>query len=297
MINVCERNLFLITDNKKGKTMKIKITTIFLLFVAIFLSCKKEEIINNGTPGTSGNAIAPLLSKVITDSQTSYEYVYNDSNLVTQEKSKYDLAMHHYNSKGLLVSTVHYGNDDILSSDLQVAQTALSTQVLVTPENGKKGGTITYEYNTNSQLIKSTYTGPASASTEYSQFTYGNNNRINKQTMYWDNAATGYIDYSYDAKGNLTKEALYNLPASGTAELLTTTEYVFDSESNPYKATSKLMIPGIYTNQNNITKVTYTIHLTASDGPDNVQTTETAYEYNAQGYPTTINGTTSFVYN
>ena len=62
--------------------------------------------------------IAPLLSKVITDNQTSFEYVYNDSNLVTQEKSKFDVAMHHYNAKGLLASTVHYGNDDILSSDI-----------------------------------------------------------------------------------------------------------------------------------------------------------------------------------
>jgi hypothetical protein len=268
-----------------------------LLFVAIFLSCKKEEIINNGTPGTPGSTIAPLLSKVLTDNQTSYEYVYNDSNLVTQEKSKFDLAMHHYNAKGLLASTIHYGNDDILSSDLQVAQTALNSQVLVTSANGKKGGIITYEYNDNSQLIKTTYTSPSSTCSEYSQFTYGNNNRINRQTMYWDNAATGYIDYSYDAKGNLTKESLYNLPVSGAAELLTTTDYVFDNESNPFKATSKLLVPGINSNQNNITKVTYTIHLSASVGPDNVQTTETAYEYNAKGYPITVNGNTTFIYN
>jgi hypothetical protein len=297
LINECERDLFLLTDNKSGNTMKIKITTIFLLFTAIFFSCKKEEIINNGTSGTAGNAIAPLLSKVLTDNQTSFEYVYNDSNLVTQEKSKFDLAMHHYNAKGLLASTVHYGNDDILSSDLQVAQTALNSQVLVTSENGKKGGIITYEYNNNSQLIKTTYISPSSTNSEYSQFTYGNNSRINRQTMYWDNAATGYIDYTYDAKGNLTKESLYNLPASGSAELLTTTDYVFDNESNPYKATSKLMIPGINTNQNNITKVTYTIHISASNGPDNVQTTETAYEYNAQGYPISVNGNTTLVYN
>jgi YD repeat-containing protein len=115
--------------------------------------------------------------------------------------------------------------------------------------------------------------------------------------MYWDNAATGYIDYSYDAKGNLTRESLYNLPVSGAAELLTTTDYIFDNESNPYKATCKLMVPGINTNQNNITKMTYTIHLSSSVGPDNVQTTETAYEYNAKGYPISVNGNTTFVYN
>lgn len=291
------RRIYFLMSKKKEEIMKIKITAVCLLFVAIFLSCKKEEIFNNGTNGTPGNVIAPLLSKVLTDNQTSYEYVYNDSNLVTQEKSKFDLAIHHYNAKGLLTSTVHYGNDDILSSDLQVAQTALNSQVLVTPENGKKGGIITYEYNDNAQLIKTTYTNPVSTCTEHSEFTYGSNNRITRQTMYWDVTATGYIDYSYDAKGNLTREALYNIPASGTAALITTTDYVFDNASNPYKASSKLLIPGVNTNQNNITKVTNTIHIPANQGPDNVQTTETAYEYNTQGYPLSINGNVTFVYN
>jgi hypothetical protein len=276
--------------------MRIKITIFCLLFVAIIFSCKKEEIYNNGTPGTPGSN-ALLISKVMTDGQTSYEYVYNDSNLVIQEKSKFDIAVHHYNAKGLLASTVHYGNDDILSSDLTVAQTALNSQVMVTPENGKKGGIITYEYNDNAQLVKTIYTNPSATSSEYSQFTYGNNNMINRQTMYWVNTATGYIDYSYDSKGNLTKEALYNLPATGAAELITTTEYVFDNELNPYKASSKLLIPGIYTNQNNIVKVTNTINLSASNGSDNVQTTDMTYEYNSQGYPVSINGNTTFIYN
>jgi hypothetical protein len=277
--------------------MKIKITAVCLLFVAIFLSCKKEEIFNNGTAGSPETAVAPLLSKVITDNQTSYEYVYNDSNLVTQEKSKFDVAVHHYNSKGLLASTIHYGNDDILSSDLTVSQTALNSQVMVTSASGKKGGVISYEYNDNAQLIKTSYTSPLSTISEYSQFTYGTSNRISKQTMYWDNAATGYIDYSYDSKGNLTREALYNVPATGAAELITTTDYVFDNELNPYKASSKLLIPGINTNVNNITKVTNTIHMAANQGPDNIQVTETLYEYNAQGYPLSLNGNVTFVYN
>ena len=67
--------------------------------------------------------------------------------------------------------------------------------------------------------------------------------------------------------------------------------------SNPYNASSKLLIPGINTNLNNITKVTNTIHMPANQGPDNVQTTETAYEYNAQGYPLSVNGNVTFVYN
>jgi len=114
--------------------------------------------------------------------------------------------------------------------------------------------------------------------------------------MYWENAATGYIDYLYDAKGNLISETLFNLPSAGKAELITSTQYVFDNESNPYKATSRLMLPGITTNQNNITKETYTIHLTDNQGPDNIQITETSYEYNASGYPITRNGNIKYIY-
>jgi hypothetical protein len=114
--------------------------------------------------------------------------------------------------------------------------------------------------------------------------------------MSWDNAATGYIDYTYDTKGNLIKEVLYNLTSTGAAQLITSTQYDFDSKNNPYKAASKLMLPGINTNLNNIIKETYTIHLTTDQGSDNVQVTETAYTYNAAGYPITKNSNIAFVY-
>jgi hypothetical protein len=73
-------------------------------------------------------------------------------------------------------------------------------------------------------------------------------------------------------------------------------QYVFDNELNPYKATSRLMLPGITTNQNNIIKETYTIHLSANQGSDNVQAAETKYEYNGLGYPITRNGNIKYIY-
>lgn len=276
--------------------MKFKIIIFCLLFTGIFFSCKKEELSNVSNSGTSGNSYVALLSKVLIDNQSAYEYSYNDSSLITQEKSKCHFIVHHYNRKGQLATTQFYGNDDILSSDLQVSQNALNSNVLVTPENGKKGGLITYEYDDNAKLIKTSYSMPLSTVSEYSEFSYDNNNRISRQTMYWDKTATGYIDYTYDAKGNLIKEILYNLPSSGIAELITNTQYAFDSEPNPYKSTSRLMIPGSSINQNNIIKETYTIHLSAGQGADKVQITETLYEYNAMGYPVKKNGNVSYIY-
>jgi hypothetical protein len=273
--------------------MKTKMTALCLLFIALLLSCKKEDLqdVTN-----SVKAPLPLLSKVMVENQSKYEYIYNDSNMVSQEKSTFDFKANHYNTDGLLVRTDYFGDDNIFSSDAQVSATAANSTTLVTLESGKKTGTIMYEYNNNSQLIKTAYSQPSSQNSEISEFTYNDNNRISRQTMYYDNTASGYINYTYDGKGNLTSEMLYNLLSDGNPELITTINYVYDSEQNPYKNISRLMIPGIYTNQNNIIKETYTIHLSPSEGSDNVQITENAYEYNALGYPTTKNGNVTYIY-
>lgn len=273
--------------------MRIKIITLSLFFVTIFFSCKKEDILNDG--GTNSTYVA-ILSKVLLDNQSTYEYSYNDSSMVTEEKSKYDFTAYHYNSKGQLKSSESYANDDILSSDQQVFQTAMNRPEWVTPQNGKKAGIITYEYNDKGQMVKTTYTRPSAGSSEYSAFSYDGNGKLAKQTMYWENIATGYINYSYDGNGNLIKEMLYNLPSSGTPELITTTKYDFDTEQNPFRAARKMMTPGIYTNRNNIVKETYTIHLAASQGSDKVQVTTTTYGYNAMGYPISKNGNITYVY-
>jgi hypothetical protein len=276
--------------------MKIKLFTFCLLILTIFFSCKKEEISNTGNSGVPGNASGQLLSKVLVDNQSAFEYVYNDSNLVIQEKSKYNFIAHQYNNKGQLVTTQYYGNDNALSSDPQVSAAALSNPVWVTPQNGTEGGTLAYEYSDNGQLSKAIYSTSQSTISEYSDFTFDSNNRISRQTMYWDNTATGYIDYSYDGNGNLITENLYNLPSAGVTELITTTQYEFDSNQNPYKSLKVWKIPGIFTNQNNIIKETYTIHLAATQGSDNVQVTTNTYGYNDSGYPVSKNGNVSFVY-
>ncbi len=276
--------------------MRIKITTLFFVFISIFFSCKKDPSMEVGTTGPSGTTNSSKLSEVLVDNQSSSEYVYTDSDLVSEEKSKYDYTINKYDNIGQLISSQYYTNDDILSSDAQVSATALSSPSWVTPASGKEGGIITYEYNANGQLTKSSYSLPTSPCSDHSEFAYDANNMIIRQTMYWDTAPTGYIDYLYDSKGNLINETLYNTPSTGTAELVITTSYEFDNSKNPYKAFNNLKIPGISTNSNNITKETYTIHLTADQGSDKVQIIENTYQYNALGYPTTKNGNTSFVY-
>ena len=276
--------------------MKLKITFFCLLFVTIFFSCKKEDLSNGLNSGKNPDGSLPLLSKILIDNQSAYEYAYNDSGQLTSEKSKFNFNLNHYSAIGQLVSTDYYGNDAVLSSDAQVFQAAINSADWVTSANGVNGGSLSFDYNNNGQLIKTTYYRPLVTSSEYSAFSYDASNRINRQTMYWDDIATGYIDYSYDGKGNMIKEALYSLPLTGAAELITTTLYEFDSKWNPFKSVNKLLIPGVDTNPNNIIKETYTIHLAQGQGADKAQVIQNKYVYNTSGYPITKNDNTTYVY-
>lgn len=260
-----------------------------LLFFAIFLSCKKEVPLSVAKTNTL------LLSQIKINNQPYYSYLYTSGNLISVEKSKYDFTLNNYNDKNQLIRTDYYTNINILSNDLSVCETALNQKEWFTPDLVNKGGSITYDYNDKNQLVKATYT-PVSGSSQYSLFSYGANDLINRQMLYWETNQTGYIDYSFDEKGNLIEENLYNLSSSGVAELSTTTQYTFDDQQNPYKSVSKLMTPGINANPNNIIKETYTIHMKAGQGADKVVVTETSYKYNNIGFPLSKNGNVEYIY-
>jgi len=269
--------------------MKFKIISVCILLVVISLSCKKDEMY------IAGNPELMFLSNVLLDDQPYCLYVYNDSNLVNEESSKFDFTLNHYNDKNQLVSSDYYWNNVILNTDIKMVETTLSQGEFITSANGTKGRTVRYEYNSTDLLTKATYTGPNGGS-EYSAFSYDSNSRIDRQTIYWNDTETGYIDYSYDEKGNLIKEILYNLSATGLAEPSTTIRYAFDNKQNPYKLFRNLMIPGINTNRNNITKETYIMHRKADQGTEKIQITENSYEYNVNGYPVSKNGNIEYVY-
>ncbi len=269
--------------------MKIKIISLCLICIVISLSCQKEEDF------TIGNTESLLLSQIVIDQIPSFGYTYNTEKLINEEKSKFAYTVNHYNENNQLVSTDYYANLAVLSQNPQVFEAAMNQATWVNPTASNFSGTIKYEYNVNGQLVKAIYS-PANASPQSSQFSYDENERINRQNLYWEDNQVGYIRYSYDFGGNLIEESLYNISTAGGDEISTTTRYKFDKKQNPFKLTSKLMIPGIYTNRNNIIKEIQTIHLTAEQGGDIVAVTENAYKYNVNGYPIGKNGNVEYVY-
>jgi hypothetical protein len=271
--------------------MKIRILILYLLLSLIFFSCKKEEL---GRGPSNVKVAIPLLSEVLLNNQPLFKYTYDDSTYISEEQSKYYIALYNYVQNQ--ISTVeYYGNENVLSKDSLTRTNAINNPTWVTMGSGINGGNLSYIYNTKNQLIETKFTSPLSQDTlEYSEFQYDNKNRISRQLMYWNGSIFGYVDYLYDGNGNLTTESLYYLTSVALPVLFSQTQYSFDSKHNPYKCLSNLIIPGIYTNANNIIQETRTIFISSTS--DTVLTTRNTYAYNIYGYPSTKNGNILFTY-
>jgi hypothetical protein len=262
---------------------------LMLIFSLLLFSCEKDKQI------IVENTDIQLISKVLSGSVTNMEYSYNVANLVTEEKSKFTYIRHSYNDKNLLTSSEFYMDPAMFSSSSAVLETAMNRKEWVNPVNTAKSLTKTFQYNDKEQLIRVTFSRPSVSNSEYSEYTY-ENDRISRQTMYWQNELSHYIDYLYDEKGNLIKETKYRALSTAAAELLTTTEYEFDNMQNPFLSFKRLMTPGKFTNPNNILKVTYTLHFEVDKSVQKVSVVSNSYEYNDMGYPVKVNGEAEYVY-
>lgn len=261
------------------KSVKI----IFWILLFIFSACDQEdfrEIYGNN----SG-----LLHQVKFDSELYYEYTYNDLNQVVEEKSKLHYTKHNYQNDKLMSSDYYY-DPGMYSSSSIVVQAAMNRKEWVNPTNTEKKSTKTYSHDSEGRIIKSQNN---SGICEYS---YDDQNRIIRQTFFSNNERTGYIDFIYDDNDNLIKRLHYWILASGNPELQTTTVYEFDNKHNPYKAFSSLILPGQYSNTNNIIKETYTIHFEVDQSIDKVQITENSYKYNTEGFPVNKNESVTYIY-
>lgn len=262
----------------------IPISILLNIFLTVFIPFEKTGPVN------IENTDVPLLSQVFIDSELYSEYSYNNANLISEEKSKYQYIKHKYNDKNQLISTDYYDDLSIYSSSSYIIDSAKRRKEWVTPDNSAKSHYRSFEYNKKGQLIKST------DYLDYWTYNYNINDRISRQTYYHEDRISGYIDYNYDKKGNLIKMSQFDASESGDSQLLTTTEYEFDKKFNPYRSFKSLMIPGKNTNYNNITKEIYTVHFMVDHIVNEKQINEFSYVYNEKGYPVRINKNIEYFY-
>ena len=262
----------------------------------ILLSCEKDEqLVIENQQLIVENLDIPLIIKELHDGEVYKEYTYNDRNLLFEEKTKWYYTSHTYNGNNLLTDSDFYVDKRIVSSDIRVLEEAGNREEWVNPDNTEKSLTQTFEYNVDGQLIRKVYTRPSVSNSEYNEYTY-ENNRISRQTMYWQDVISFFIDYEYDENGNMIKESKYHVSSDGLSELWTTTEYEFDHMHNPFQSFKRLLTPGINTNPNNIVKRIYTIHFEVDESVEKVQIREYSYEYNTGGYPVKVNDEVDYVY-
>ena len=241
------------------------------------------------------NVDIPLISKVMIGDEIYMVYSYNDANLVTEEKSKFHYSKHTYNDNNQLETSEFWWDEPLASSSSSVLEEALNRKELVNPDNTPKSITHLLEYDGINQIIRKSFIRSYSDIRDRVEFQY-ENDRIVRSTGYYNNSISGYTDYQYDERGNLIWQRRYMVSSSGVPELSTTTDYEYDNMHNPYYSFRRLITPGIYTNPNNITKETYTLNFDPGPSIEKVQVTEYKYVYNANGYPTKVNGETEYVY-
>jgi hypothetical protein len=262
---------------------------LFLFLLLLTLSCEKDGnlvIENQGSP---------LLQKVFIGGNLYLEYSYNDQNLVTAEKNKIHYTEHFYNNNNQLIKSDIYWDENAASSNGTIAFKVMNREEWVNPENTRKSLTYVFNYDTDGRLAKKSLFRTGSDDPEYAEYSYSNG-RISGETWYRNNVKSVINTYEYDDRGNVVKEQRYSVREDGTETLLTITEYEYDNMKNPFSSFSRLMMPGICTNENNIIRTTYTSYIEYSPYAGQAQVSTSAYEYNSDGYPVKVGDLKSYVY-
>lgn len=253
----------------------IGIAVIFFFLIG-FSSCEKELL---NSPENTG---MPLLTKEIFSDELYNEYTWNNQNLLKELKSKFFYTSYSYDVNNQLTSYDMYEDSRIYSSNWETVQAAMQRTEWVSPENTEISGRGYYSYK-QGKLAKIEVQRFLNDSKNISELELDENGRISKQTFFSEEKNSGYIEYQYDLSGNLILRNQFYL-VNGKEVLSSSTAYEFDDKKNPFKAFQRLLIPGKYTNENNIVKETLTL-AEPVPGVDQIQVTESVYEYNDLDYP------------
>ena len=111
--------------------MKAPIKIIGLILLIALSSCEKDEleICNNTDSG--------LISQVLFDTELFYEYTYNESNQIVEEKSKLHYTKHNY-KENKLASSDYYIDPGMYSSCSYIVDSAMNRKEWVNPTNTEK---------------------------------------------------------------------------------------------------------------------------------------------------------------
>jgi hypothetical protein len=260
---------------------------LLLICVIAFTSCEKQK------EAVIENQDIPLLTRMIFSDDLYFEYTYNDANLLKEVKTKWSYTIYKYNSENQLTGYDMYEDPGMFSNNWATADSSMHRTEWVTPANTKISGQARYSYN-HGNLQKIAVTSSTTGYSSYTTYEYDANGRIGKQVFYNNDIPNAFREFTYDARGNMILETQKEY-VSGIPEVSITTAYEFDDKPNPFKAFRRLLRPGEYSNENNIVRKTMTLFFDIP-GVDNLQITESTYEYNEDSYPVKKDNSIRFEY-
>lgn len=262
---------------------------IAILICSVIFSCNKDHSPINEVNQTG------LLSRILIYDKPYMEFTYSSSGLISEEKSWGSYSKYSYNDLDQLVKAEHYCDPALVSSNSHVIEEAQKRTEWANPGNITKSSTNTFSYSTDGKFVEANFNG-ANGYQSSAKYELNEKGLVSKDIFYNEGKPSRYLEYQYDGQGNLLRKKHYFTSAGGATKLSNETEYEYDDKKNPFLPFKKSLTPGRETNQNNITKETYTLYGELPAGIERVQITTRKYEYNDLGYPVTVDGETVYEY-
>jgi len=235
----------------------------------------------NGNP-----VINEHIKSVSTNGKTIREFRYDSSGKLIEDGSTFSYNKYLYDRNDLLIKIESSFNASLISSSYFDPNNSPRNE-LMTSANNTINWTRSFKYDKQGRLSKiENYTkkdGKNFELTTIVSFEYKQGNICRENLCDEKGKITQFYEYSYDKKGNMTKERYNVCIADGTSsnpKLYYETTYKYDNYKNPYQVL-QIAGPNFYTSANNMIKKT-TVWYT--DNP-RTETANQSFVYNYNGYP------------
>ena len=258
----------------------IRILCSFILLVWAFACTSDRDdflLDENGNPVNN-----EYIKSVSTNGITIRKFHYNSFGKLIEDGSTFFYNKYSYDKNGRLIQIETAVDVSPLSSTYHPPRTELMTST---------NSTITwkrsFKYDKQERLSKiENYTkkdGKNFEFTSFQTFEFKEGNIYRENFFDETGNITQFYEYTYDQKGNRTKERYNVCIIDGTPsnpKLYYEKTYKYDNNKNPYQIL-KIVGPSFYTSENNMIEMT-TVWYT--DDP-RTETTKQSFVYNNNGYP------------